>query len=268
MDPARFDTLTKTLSTAGSRRGLLSRLAALPLGAALAGFLGDAPDASAEAGDHGSSHRRHRRKAGHAHRHHSRHDTNRCNKKCGPCKRCKNGACKKTRDGTVCQGDGLCANGQCVKGGSTPPPPPRCDPVVECNPANRGKQCCPTQNPNVQCAGGQNFVNLICQDCTRAPTVEGAFCQATPGNQCCDGKASCFVGVRLDPLHTGQPVCLCNGQCASVIGVTCTTDLQCSSKNALFPICVDATPPCDGCPAADTTYCGKPCGAATCNEQP
>src|SRR5215213_12021869 len=68
MDPRRFDTLARTLAAAGTRRGLLRLLAALPLGVAVVSLFDDAPDATAEDDDHGSSHRRHRRKARHRHK--------------------------------------------------------------------------------------------------------------------------------------------------------------------------------------------------------
>ena len=73
MDPQRFDRFVKSLSRAGSRRRLLSLLAALPPVGALATYFGDVPFATAKKkqktdDDHGSSHRRHRRKAKHRHR--------------------------------------------------------------------------------------------------------------------------------------------------------------------------------------------------------
>jgi hypothetical protein len=43
MDPVRFDTLVKSLSTTGTRRTLVRLLAALPLAGAVAVLRGDAP---------------------------------------------------------------------------------------------------------------------------------------------------------------------------------------------------------------------------------
>jgi hypothetical protein len=62
MDPVRFDTLIKSLSTPGSRLGLVRLLTALPLGVTFTAIIGNALDATAEDDHHGSSHRRHRRK--------------------------------------------------------------------------------------------------------------------------------------------------------------------------------------------------------------
>ena len=39
MDPVRFDTLTKSLSTPGTRRGIVLLIAALPLAGSLTGLL-------------------------------------------------------------------------------------------------------------------------------------------------------------------------------------------------------------------------------------
>ena len=67
MDPRRFDSLTKSLFSPGTRRGIIRLLAALPLGVVIASRVGDALDTTAKDDDHGSSHRRHRRKAKHRH---------------------------------------------------------------------------------------------------------------------------------------------------------------------------------------------------------
>jgi hypothetical protein len=67
MDSDRIDRLAKTLSTNGTRRTLLHRLAALPLGVALPSVLGAVLETAAADDDHGSSHRRQRRKAQHRH---------------------------------------------------------------------------------------------------------------------------------------------------------------------------------------------------------
>src|SRR5215218_3098412 len=68
MDPLRFDALTKALAAAGTRRGLVRLLAALPLGVTLGARRGDGPAATAEDDDHGSSHRHRRRKTRNARR--------------------------------------------------------------------------------------------------------------------------------------------------------------------------------------------------------
>ena len=77
MDADRFDTLSRTLTTPGSRRTTLRALGALALGGGVAASLDEA-----EAG------------------------------KCGECKRKKNGRCKKRPDGTFCS-VGKCRDGRC-----------------------------------------------------------------------------------------------------------------------------------------------------------
>jgi len=67
MDPVHFDSLTKTLSASGTRRGFVRLLAALPLGMMLVSVFGDEPDALAIDDDYGSSYRHHRRVARHRH---------------------------------------------------------------------------------------------------------------------------------------------------------------------------------------------------------
>ena len=67
MDSRCFDSLVNSLSAAGTRRGLMRRLAALPLSGTLV-FLVDHPsDTPAIDDDHGSSNRRKRRRARHRH---------------------------------------------------------------------------------------------------------------------------------------------------------------------------------------------------------
>src|SRR5215213_1050363 len=76
MDADRFDALSRSLTTARSRRGALASL--------LGGTLGLVGLAETEA-----------------------------KKKCPPCKKAKNGKCKKNRpDGTACPG-GACQGGRC-----------------------------------------------------------------------------------------------------------------------------------------------------------
>jgi hypothetical protein len=259
MDPVRFDALTKTLSSTGTRRGLLLRLAPLPLAGALALLLGReailADGSGAIVGGH-----RHRNRGNH---HHTRENgDDKCNKKCGSCARCKNGKCKSKPDGRACEGNGVCSDGVCRTSGSSGGPAPATCPGLGLTCAAAGKACCPGIDSKIVCAGGGTG-DFTCQDCTAPLDANRALCHAPPGNQCCDGNPSCFVGVRLDPLHVGELICLCNGLCASDL-VVCATDVDCSAAATDFPICVQATSPCSNCPSTDATYCGKPCGAATC----
>src|SRR5215212_8108545 len=67
MDPRRFDSLVKSLSTSSTRHKIVRLLVALPLGVALTSVLGDGSEAAGEDNNHGGSHRRQRRKAKHRH---------------------------------------------------------------------------------------------------------------------------------------------------------------------------------------------------------
>jgi len=86
MEMDRFDRLAKTVSTAGTRRGLL-QLLPLTAGLGTLSFTG----AAAKKGK--------RRK---------------CKKPCGLCATCKKGKCKPKADGTICGPDQVCAGGSCV----------------------------------------------------------------------------------------------------------------------------------------------------------
>lgn len=117
-----------------------------------------------------------------------------------------------------------------------------------------GTACCPESDPNVVCAGGLNPTDRVCQDCTQAPTTAGAYCQATPGIQCCDGNPSCFVGIRVED---GLPTCYSNGVCRNLPTAPCVTDADCGG----ILECAVGALNC-GCTGATPTFCGTPCGGA------
>jgi len=104
-------------------------------------------------------------------------------------------------------------------------------------------------DPNVVCAGGLN-PNRICQDCTQAPTAAGAFCQATPGTQCCGGDPACFVGIRVED---NQPACLSTGACRPE-NDPCTTNADCGGA---LVCAIGVLAPC-GCQGTTPTFCGTP----------
>jgi len=90
MHANRFDTLARSLTTAGSRRLLLGTVCAGLLGAVIP----DRTDAK--------------------------------KKPCSPCKKRKHGKCKKKKpDGTVCAG-GTCQGGRCLAAAAQPLPPLPC----------------------------------------------------------------------------------------------------------------------------------------------
>ena len=236
MDHHRFDTLTRSLTTTGSRR----RALIMALSGAL-GVLGlvHADDAAAA-------------------------------KKCPPCKKRKQGKCKKKLpDGTACSG-GMCQSGSCVRTPSPPPPPSDCTP--ECS----GKDC-----GDDGCAG-------VCGSCTAPETCHdgtccrpdcngkdcgddgcGGSCGPCTGGTCQDGVCDCHdpfetcggvcflrcsAGVVRDPFtcvcclsnettcnaEPGSTQC-CSGMCSFVSGSRrcvgkaagqgCTFDAQCKSKD-------------------------------------
>jgi hypothetical protein len=83
-----------------------------------------------------------------------------------------------------------------------------------------------------------------------APLTEsGAFCQAVPGNQCCNGLPGNFVGVKVEDQSL---VCLSNGVCRAP-GTPCALDSDCGGSL----VCMRGADNC-GCAGATPTYCGTP----------
>ena len=123
VDPARFDRITKALTTTGTRRGVSRLLTGLPRLALVLGRLGDDPDAAAEDDDHGSSHRRRRRRTRHKHRGQNRRPRGKGkggNKKPGCTRRsCPANTCGSVADGCGgtmqcgCGANRICDGGTC-----------------------------------------------------------------------------------------------------------------------------------------------------------
>ena len=174
MDARHFDALTRTLSEAGSRRGLLGLLAALPLVGGLVALLD--PD---EIDAHG---RRRRRKKRHKHgkgRRRKHHHKKKCKanslaKTCaGKCGQVKNN-CKKTVDCGACACEPPCD--VCFTCQEGPTTPGTC--VVD--PEQQGQAC---GDP------GQ-----ICQSDGSVPVMRESCC---PACQVCDGTAGNVWPIRL-----------------------------------------------------------------------
>jgi len=87
MEIDRFDRLTMTLSTIGTRRGLLQLL---PLTGGLGAF--GLITAAAKTGK----------------------PKKKCKTPCGSCQTCKKGKCKPKADGTICGPDQICSGGGCI----------------------------------------------------------------------------------------------------------------------------------------------------------
>jgi hypothetical protein len=135
MDGSRFDTLTRSLSLAGSRRRAL--------GGVLLGALSLLGSQTVQ-------------------------EAAKKKKPCPPCKKRKQGKCKKKLpDGTVCR-EGTCQGGRCVA--ALPPAPSCC-----------GGPSCP------RCANGQSCANG--NDCISARCVTGR-CQGCAGNDQCGSDAN------------------------------------------------------------------------------
>ena len=251
MDPRRFDALTKSLSPSSTRRGLLRRLAPLPLAGVLAVLLGGESTRADGSGaiTGGGNRHRNRNKPNHHRRDHG-NDT--CTGKCGPCARCKDGKCKAKPDGRACKGDGVCTNGKCRPTATCPGEGQTCT-------TDPGTQCCPDIDPNVVCGG---YAFLTCQDCTQPPTAAGELCVApltATSNQCCGGNEDCFVGVRV--VGT-QPACFINASC-NVSGGSddpCMSDNDCTGD---FTVCIRNELGSDCCVTGSpaTTLCAQPCPA-------
>ena len=178
MDGQRFDNLVRSLRTRRSIIGVVAGLAAL-----------------------------HRV---------DRDATARCKKKCGPCKRCKKGKCrKKLPDGTPCLSGGTCLSGRC------------------CVPDCTDKPC----NSNDGCGG----------DCT---CEQGQACFSQTGTcGACPADAECTDipcgGTRLgDPCRCtvsvdGQPACVSIADNLAKFAVACS-DAQCTIDQGKTSFCVDA----------------------------
>lgn len=217
MDYNRFDALTRTMTAAGSRRQAL----AAALGGALAIALGAAPGQEAAAKK----------------------------KPCPPCKKRKQGKCKKKLpDGTGCRG-GACQNGSCVataespssvrpveEAASVPPPPPDCTTAASC-PAPPASQLC----AQATCIGGK---------CGIGPKAANTVCRPIAGE--CDITAEVCEGTGLNcPANQFKPA---NTPCTSD-GKSCTRD-----------ICDGSSSTCSHPPVANGTPCGteQACCGGTC----
>jgi hypothetical protein len=137
MDPSRFDTLTRTFASGYSRRGLLVVAAGSAVGMA---ELAEIPDAAA--------------------------------KSCPPCRKKKNGRCKKKRrDGAPCGNNNRCRNGHCDPNACTAdcsgtPGPRPCGPhgsSCQCVNVVEGTSACVKNLPGEAC-GTETVCNpgLIC----------------------------------------------------------------------------------------------------------
>ena len=154
MDGVRFDALTRALTTFGSRRRALASAFGGALGIVLAASSVD--EAAAK-------------------------------KKCPPCKKRKQGKCKKKKpNGTPCTG-GSCQDGSCVATVVPPTPPPFCAGKNTCTDADLAL-CNAAQNCFcfVTETGGSFCGTLSAPNCTGC-TEAGGTCVNADGPQCVGG---------------------------------------------------------------------------------
>src|SRR5829696_3565049 len=176
MDADRFDTLTRSLSNAGSRRRMFGTTLSVAL---VALRLTDPEDAVA------ARSARCRRKPGEC----ERCDRGKCEKKDGK-KRCKAGKIKSKPFGTPCS-LGTCQNGACIAAA-----PPTTAP--------------PTPSAPLTCPQGLTNCNGVCRDLDVEKANCGACGRECPGtNQaCCNGACA---NLNRDPNNCGE----CGNDCAA-----------------------------------------------------
>ncbi len=215
MDADRFDTLVRALTAARSRRGLTRILFGLAFGSAAAA----APMAEAKK-----------------------------NKPCPPCKKRKQGKCKKNKpNGKACDG-GTCQGGRCVA--AAPPLVFNAFGCLDVGAACRGDDanCCsgrcdgiapgPGQPDTSRCVGhdestclpGQTNIgcggeaNIVCT--TTAGPEENGQCTMTTGNAAyCAADGDCFACTRdtdCEGVCGPQAACIpCAKRCAAQGGTAC-----------------------------------------------
>jgi hypothetical protein len=223
MDPTRFDRLARTLAAAGTRRGLVRILAALPLGVTLGALRGEGPEASAEDDDHGSSGRRHRRKAKHRHQT-GNNKEHRKGKRKGQGKR---PGCTSESRAKTCAGKCATVINNCGK-------PVACDPCTCATGCPQCQRCNPDTGLCDPVAD-----DTICDDgdaCTQTDSCQGGVCVGTNPIVCtaldqCHKVGTCNPGTGVcvggNPKADGT-VCpdgfCCGGECKE-----CCTDQHCPS---------------------------------------
>ena len=250
MDPTRFDTLTRSFATAGTRRRLLAILTALPLGGLLLGVGED--DVAAER-PHERLHRRtkqHRRKRRNQHKHKKHHRKNHRHK--GGKRGSNPGAC--TPNGKACNKNNDCCGGNCFNQVCT-------DPVSECAGVTcqaEATGCCPSgccQLPTNQCNG----VGECC-----APNCDGRQC----GPDGCGNSGTCGMCPSGSKCDTATGRCGCTPQTCPD---GCCDDNGVCQRGHTDQACGTSGEACYACGSnqfcsAETGECrdNPPCSAETC----
>lgn len=270
MDDAHFDALTRVLSSADSRRGLLAFLAALPvLGGLLAWF---------EREDAAAKERRKRRKKRHKKRHNSgkgKHKRKNQKAKCTPqpvdvtcagkCGAVQNN-CKQTVECPACTCSPPCDTCQTCNGTTCENCDPCCNEVC-CQQAGSvchasSEECCLPDSTAVTCDGKCGPVlnncgfEIACGPCTCDPAClackvcdeDTGDCVADPSQQgdACGPAQTCDHGT-VNP----QGSCNASGTCVPGTPVSCGACEQCDGN-----ACAACSPCCEGvCCAQATAIC-------------
>jgi hypothetical protein len=189
MDDSRFDTLTRSLTTAGSRRRALTTVLGGALGLVAAASLDDAVAKK---------------------------------KPCPPCKKRKKGKCKaKLPDGTACSG-GACQGGSCVATAVvSPPPPPFCSGKPDSPPVFCGSTAFDANDKSTWyfCKGGA---------CGLWPDCEGRNIRCAGGTACCSWPTTaCGTLGTCGCSSVDQPCTETFDCCSSESGATTCVGFVC-----------------------------------------
>jgi hypothetical protein len=218
MDAEGFDRAAKLLGGGATRRG------ALALGAGVASRLGVGRDAAQAA---------------------------KCKKRCGPCKRCKKGQCKKKPGMTPCGPCSGCQEGRCVARCAgvdcvNERCVPACDPPCASTEDCIGGSCFTRCEPPCDAEHNQGCITGACTDLAVGCTVDDGDGTCTSQTPCPDGDDT-SRGIPTCAVVDGQPFCAVSVLCNADGSDLCQTHEDCRNEgqgpNAR---CVAACDTCDG----------------------
>jgi hypothetical protein len=238
MDADRFDRLSKTLSTTGSRRALLHLLSALPLAGALAALLGEESAGKGRRKRRKSRHgqkqnqRQQRRRHDEQRREQQRKERQNRHKKrkpptpepgCHPAAKAQTctGKCASVTDNCgllVDCGPCTCATGCHPVCQTCNSATGVCDPIANGASCDDGNACTTGETCSNGTCGGGTTVRCAADVCQIAGTCDPVTGCPTPTNQadgtCCDGATGVCAGGVCAACATGQ-VCEANACCTT-----------------------------------------------------